>query len=107
MARSPRTCARIAAVLGIFAAALLANPAYVGLAIEEPRERSPTGDTATAIDPANESDQRLVVRNGTQYVFTEGVHVDDFGPGTRGAVTVVLSALGALVASYRTAENGE
>ena len=59
------------AVLGIVAALLLANPAYVGLVMNEPRERSPTGYTATAITPTNASDQRTVVnRLGEEEVLT-------------------------------------
>lgn len=46
------TRARRGALLAILAAALLANPLYVGLIVDQPRERSPTGYAATAVDPS-------------------------------------------------------
>lgn len=54
--------ARRGALLAVVAAVLLANPLYVGLVVDEPRERSPTGYTATAVDPGNATDQRLLLR---------------------------------------------
>lgn len=57
------TYARGAAVLGILAAVLLANPAYVGLFVDEPRERSPTGYHAVTVNPENRSDQQTIVQH--------------------------------------------
>jgi hypothetical protein len=54
--------ARRAALLAIVAALLLANPLYVGAVVDEPPSRSPTGYTATAVDPTNASDQRRLIR---------------------------------------------
>jgi hypothetical protein len=56
------TRARRGAVLALVGALLLANPAYLGLVVDEPRSRSPTGYTGTPIDPANASDQRTLLR---------------------------------------------
>lgn len=56
------TRARRGAALALVGALLLANPAYLGLVVDEPRSRSPTGYTATAIDPANTSDQQTLLR---------------------------------------------
>jgi hypothetical protein len=56
------TRARRGAALALVGALLLATPAYLGLVVEEPRSRSPTGYTATAVDPANASDQQTLLR---------------------------------------------
>ncbi len=50
------------ALLGVLAALLLVNPAYVGLAVDDPEPRSSRGYTATEVDPTNVTDQRLLVR---------------------------------------------
>lgn len=54
--------ARRGAVLGLLAALLLANPLYVGLFVDAPRTRDPTGYVATPVDPSNASDQQTIIR---------------------------------------------
>lgn len=61
--------ARRGAVFGVLAALLLANPLYVGMLVDQPRSRSPTGYHAQAVDPANASDQQaLLVHLGDEAV---------------------------------------
>lgn len=67
------TRARRGAILALLAALLLANPLYVGLLVDEPRERSPTGYRAVAVDPANPSDQQTIVRSlGAEEILDVG-----------------------------------
>jgi hypothetical protein len=49
------------ALLAIVAALLLANPIYVGLFVDPPESRSPTGYAATAVDPANAADRGAIL----------------------------------------------
>ena len=56
------TRARSGAVLALVGALLLANPLYVGLLVDEPRSRSPTGYVGVPVDPANASDQATVIQ---------------------------------------------
>ena len=75
--------ARRGAVLAIVAALLLANPLYVDLVVDEPRPRSPTGYTATAVDPTNASDQRTIVTllgNGEILPVDELAGANEYSP---------------------------
>lgn len=54
---------RRGATLAIVAAILLANPLYVGLFVEQPRPRSPTGYAATAVDPSTEDGQDTLIQH--------------------------------------------
>lgn len=53
--------ARRGAVFAMLAAVLLANPLYIGLFVDEPRQRSPVGYTAVAVDPASPEDQETII----------------------------------------------
>ena len=65
------------AVLGILAALLLVNPVYVGVVLDEPESKSPTGYTATEITPTDATDQRLLVTHlGDDEVVDVGQFAD-------------------------------
>lgn len=49
------------ALLGILAALLLVNPTYVGVVVDDPESRTPTGYTATEITLTNATDQRALI----------------------------------------------
>lgn len=80
---TPLTRARRGAVLALLAALLLANPLYVGLFVDEPESRSPTGYTAVAIDPGNAADQRTVVQavGGDEVLQVDGLaEANEYSP---------------------------
>lgn len=102
---SPLSHARRGAVLAILAALLLANPLYLGLFVEEPRPRSPTGYAATAVDPSTPDGQRTIIRAlGSDDILDvdslrEANRYSPYGPRYRGPD-------GAVRALERARENG-
>lgn len=102
---SPLDHARRGAVLAIIAAVLLSNPLYLGLFVEEPAPRSPTGYTASRVDPATPEGQETIIRAVGSDEILDIDHlaeVNRYSPHG----SVYRGANGSAVALRRARENG-